>query len=141
MFLYDSRVLYYSAMNNSDMASEITSGGSMFSLLEAAHRVEARVESALATVGLSMPKFSVLNELVDASEPLALSELANRLSCVRSNITQLVDRLEADGLVTRVDDPADRRSVRAALTSRGRERHAEGVHHMERIKAEFEAKI
>jgi DNA-binding MarR family transcriptional regulator len=46
---------------------------------------------------------------------------------VRSNITQLVDRLEADKLVVRSDDPRDRRSVRAELTEEGRSRHAGGL--------------
>ena len=86
------------------------------SLLRAAHALENKLESSLSRVGLSMPKYSVLSELVTAREALSLSELASRLSCVRSNMTQLVDRLEADGLVTRVNDPGDRRSVRAALT-------------------------
>ena len=46
---------------------------------------------------------------------------------MRSNITQLVDRLEADSLVKRTDDPADRRGVRAEVTRLGRERHAAGT--------------
>jgi DNA-binding MarR family transcriptional regulator len=40
-------------------------------------------------------------------------------------MTQLVDRLEADGLVTRTSDPADRRSVLAAITEEGRRRYEE----------------
>jgi DNA-binding MarR family transcriptional regulator len=72
-------------------------------------------------------KFGVLTKLVEAGEPLALGCLAERSACVRSNMTQLIDRLEADRLVERMNDPSDRRSVRAALTSAGRERHAEGV--------------
>jgi DNA-binding MarR family transcriptional regulator len=39
---------------------------------------------------------------------------------VKSNITQLVDRLEADGLVARHPDPHDRRAKLAALTAAGR---------------------
>jgi DNA-binding MarR family transcriptional regulator len=50
-----------------------------------------------ARVELSPPKYSALNQLVLAGRPLMLGELAARLTCVRSNITQLVDRLEADG--------------------------------------------
>jgi DNA-binding MarR family transcriptional regulator len=50
--------------------------------------------------------------------------LADRCACVRSNITQLVDRLEAEGLVRREADPRDRRSVRAELTAKGRARQA-----------------
>src|SRR5579872_1820669 len=82
-----------------------------FSLIHAAHSIEGRLEEALATVNLSGPKFAALSALVGAGQPLSLSELADKLTCVRSNVTQLADRLEADGLVKRTDDPADRRGV------------------------------
>jgi DNA-binding MarR family transcriptional regulator len=113
----------------------------MFSLLEAAHALEQRLEAALAEVGLSMAKYGVVAELASAGEPLALSELATRQSCVRSNMTQLIDRLETDGLVRRVDDPADRRSVRAAITRLGQERAAAGARAMRRVEEDFAASI
>jgi DNA-binding MarR family transcriptional regulator len=113
----------------------------MFSLLEAAHALEQRLEGALAEVGLSMAKYGVVSQLARSGEPLALSELATRQSCVRSNMTQLIDRLEADGLVRRVDDPADRRSVRAAITRLGEERAAAGARAMKRVEDDFAASI
>jgi DNA-binding MarR family transcriptional regulator len=109
----------------------------MWSLLHAAKAVEQRMESALELVELSTPKFAVLTILVDANDALTLSELAAKSSCVRSNMTQLIDRLEADGLVRRVDDPHDRRSVRAELTTRGRERQAAGAQRMEAVHKAF----
>jgi DNA-binding MarR family transcriptional regulator len=87
--------------------------------------VESRLEAALEPLGLSLAKFGVLSKLVAAGEPLPLSTLAERSACVRSNITQLVDRLEADRLVVRAPDPKDRRSIRAELTEQGRARQAE----------------
>ena len=98
----------------------------VFGLLEAARALETRLESAMSDVGLSMAKFGVLRTLAAAGEPLTFTELASCQQCVRSNITQLVDRLEADGLVKRVDDSNDRRSIRAALTPLGREKQAAG---------------
>jgi DNA-binding MarR family transcriptional regulator len=98
----------------------------------ALHALETRLESALEPLGLSLPKLGVLSKLVDAGEALPLSTLAERCSCVRSNITQLVDRLEADKLVVRADDPRDRRSIRAELTPEGRARHAAGLRALER---------
>jgi DNA-binding MarR family transcriptional regulator len=62
---------------------------------------------------------------------LPLGTLAERCACVRSNITQLVDRLEAEGLVARVDDPRDRRSIRAELTAEGRRRQTAGLRALE----------
>ena len=109
----------------------------MFSLVQAAHVVEQRLEEALGQVGLSLAKFGALSHLVKAGEPLSLSECAAKMTCVRSNITQLVDRLEADGLVRRVEDPADRRAVRAAVTPLGVERQAAGARQVEKVQAEF----
>jgi DNA-binding MarR family transcriptional regulator len=102
-------------------------------LLQAARAVERRLDEALEGVDLSTPKYSALKHLALAGEPLALSELAARQICVRSNITQLVDRLEADGLVRRVEDPKDRRSVRATLTPLGRERQAAGAQRVREV--------
>lgn len=127
-------------MNNS-AGHSAPSGDVMRSLLHAAHLLEARMETALGAAGLSMAKYGVLELLVAAGEPLPLSELAARASCVRSNMTQLVDRLEAEGLVQRVDDPADRRVKRAQLTAEGRERYAAGARQMEKVQAEFTAEI
>lgn len=97
-----------------------------FSLLEAAQAVEARIESSLSPLGLSLAKLNVLGSLVGSSTPLTLGELAQKLACVRSNVTQLVDRLESDGLVRREADPADRRSIRAVVTDAGRDREKAG---------------
>jgi DNA-binding MarR family transcriptional regulator len=89
-------------------------------LLDAARAVETRAERALAEVGLSLAKLGALRHLVLASEPLMLSQLADLHCCGRSNVTQLIDRLEADGFVARTLDPANRRNVRAELTPAGR---------------------
>jgi len=107
-------------------------------LVRASHAVEDRWEEALAQVELSGPKFVALTVLVEAGEPLSLSELASKLTCVRSNITQLIDRLEADRLVRRVEDPTDRRSKRAALTPLGTERQSAGARQVEKVQKELD---
>jgi len=96
----------------------------VFALLGTAQAIEARLEAALEAVGLSLAKAGLLRHLAEAGEGLPLSELANHQKCVRSNITQLVDRLEKDGLVRRRADAADRRSIRAVLTPAGKQAHA-----------------
>jgi DNA-binding MarR family transcriptional regulator len=99
----------------------------VFSLLHVAARVEGYVESRLASVGLSVPKLEALHQLVVSGEPLPLGQLAERLACVKSNVTQLVDRLEADGLVARAPDPNDRRSRLAVITETGRASYSAGI--------------
>lgn len=100
-------------------------------LLGVAQRLESRVESALGANGLSFTRLGILHHLVQAGEPLPLSALAGRISCVKSNITQLMDRLEVEGLVLRSSDPNDRRSVRANVTVEGRRRYFEGARILE----------
>jgi DNA-binding MarR family transcriptional regulator len=95
-------------------------------LLHAAALIEAGLEAALEDTGLSLSKFAVLDRLMKAGELLPLTRLAGQLACVKSNVTQLVDRLEADGFVERKDDPVDRRSVLAAITDEGRHRYEIG---------------
>ncbi|HEY2934832.1 MAG TPA: MarR family transcriptional regulator [Acidobacteriota bacterium] len=92
-------------------------------LLRTAGTVELRLETVLGETGLSLSKFAVLHHLIQAGEALPLSRLAERLACVKSNVTQVVDRLEAEGLVRRVDDQEDRRSILAAITDEGRRRY------------------
>ena len=53
-------------------------------------------------------------------EPLPMRRLAQQLKCEPSNVTGIVDRLEARGLVERRPDPADRRVKVAAATQEGR---------------------
>src|SRR4249920_1509600 len=109
----------------------------LFAVLHASSVLESRVEARLSEVGLSLAKLAALHRLTDAGESLPLGQLADRLSCVKSNVTQLVDRLEADGLVSRNADATDRRSRLAVLTQAGREAFARGSEIRERAEREL----
>ena len=93
----------------------------LFSLLHAANVAQGHVEEKLASLGLSLAKLIALQALAAAGESLPLGQLAERLSCVKSNVTQLIDRLEASGLIAREAWEGDRRVTVAKLTRRGRE--------------------
>jgi DNA-binding MarR family transcriptional regulator len=117
--------MYITFMNISGLRYQ-TDRETLFALMRAASSVEQRMEEALGGIGLSLARLGALTHLAEAGEPLTLGELAERVHCVRSNVTQLVDRLEGDGLVERRNDLSDRRVIRAALTGRGRELQATG---------------
>lgn len=119
------------------MSSTATRPLGMFTLLGAASSVHSFVEDRLSVVGLSIPKLAALQRLVDAGDSLPLGQLADRLACVKSNVTQLIDRLEADGLVTRAPDPNDKRSRLAVITEAGRTAQREGA----RVQHEVEEQL
>ena len=118
-----------------------TEESGMLGLLEVARIVQERVDRALESVGLSGPKYLTLEQLVRAEEPVSLSALADCRKCVRSNMTQLVDRLEADGLVERVADPDDRRAVRARVTKLGERRFAAGTMAIREVQNDLASRV
>ncbi len=131
-------------MNVIDVESE--AGGSMgqeavLVLLDAARRIECRLEEALSAVGLSIAKYQALDVLVTAGEPTRLSALAGSLECVRSNVTQLADRLESDGLIQRAASPDDRRAIHAIVTPLGRQRHAAGAAAIHALQSALAARV
>jgi DNA-binding MarR family transcriptional regulator len=73
--------------------------------------------------GLSEGRLHVLFQLAAAPDhKLPLGELADQLDVSPRNVTGLIDHLERDGLVERIDDPEDRRSTYARLTIAGGKR-------------------
>src|SRR5215218_10215528 len=114
--------MYHSYMNDASKTQPV----GLLSLLHTAAMAQATVEAELNAIGLSFAKLLALKALSEAGESLPLGHLADRLSCVKSNITQHVDRLEADGLVARKLDANDRRTKLAVLTVAGRKACDEG---------------
>jgi len=92
----------------------------------AALKLAARMQGLLLerwadSHGLSEGRLGVLFRLYRCGDT-PLGDLADDLESTPRNITGLVDHLERDGLVERVPDAEDRRSVRARLTEAGRVR-------------------
>ncbi|MFF3844220.1 MarR family winged helix-turn-helix transcriptional regulator [Streptomyces sp. NPDC002328] len=85
---------------------------------EVVARYHADYEEAAAVHALTGAQAKLLGLL--SLEPLPMRKLANRLKCEPSNVTGIVDRLEARGLAERRPDPADRRVKLAAATEEGR---------------------
>ncbi len=87
-------------------------------------RYHEEYEEAAAEHALTGAQARLLSLL--SLEPLPMRRLAQKLKCEPSNVTGIVDRLEARGLVERRPDPNDRRVKLAAATQEGR-RIAKGL--------------
>lgn len=74
-----------------------------------------------AAAPLSFTTLSVLHTLAYADRPLRLTELTSTEQVTQPAITQLVTRLERDGLVRRGPDPRDGRAVLIHITDAGRQ--------------------
>lgn len=90
------------------------------SFLRAHASVTTRLEGELADTGLPLPWYDVLLQLVEAPRRrLRMAELAERVLLSRSGLTRLVDRLQAEGYVTRERSADDARGTYTVLTRAG----------------------
>lgn len=69
----------------------------------------------------TLPRFDVMAALHRAEAGLRMSDLSSELRVSNGNVTGIVDRLVADGLIVRVPVDNDRRAMIVRLTNAGRE--------------------
>jgi DNA-binding MarR family transcriptional regulator len=82
----------------------------------------ARADAELRPLALTFARYEVLMLLCFTSRgSLPLGKIGERLQVNPASVTNAVDRLEAQGLVTRRPNPDDGRGTLAAITSAGRE--------------------
>jgi DNA-binding MarR family transcriptional regulator len=83
--------------------------------------VSRQLEALELEAGITGARYTLLMTLYFSRENLlAQNEISRELNVSRTNITNLIDGLERDGLVERVPNPSDRRVSYAQLTDRGR---------------------
>jgi DNA-binding MarR family transcriptional regulator len=90
--------------------------------LELHHQVHRIVDQAMCAAGLSLARAKVLMRLSDRG-PMNQATLAGLLGYAPRSVTETVDVLERDGLVTRREDEHDRRARIVELTAAGRAAH------------------
>ncbi|MEO1250307.1 MAG: MarR family transcriptional regulator [Pseudomonadota bacterium] len=94
-------------------------------ILKVSRRIEGEIRERLRSeFGTTLPRFDVMAALDRAEDGLRMSELSGVLRVSNGNVTGIVDRLVADGLVARAAVAGDRRAMIVRLTGKGREEFA-----------------
>lgn len=92
------------------------------SIMRAQQIVLAKVDEALKPFDLTFARYEALVLLsFSRAGSLPLGKMGERLMIHPTSVTNIVDRLEGQGLVRRVDHPTDRRTTLCEITSAGRE--------------------
>lgn len=92
--------------------------GVVAQIQHATHLIGRHLELELGDLGIGQGEAHLLAEL--AAGPAPLARLAEAVGVKRSTLTNILDRLEARGLVRREINPADRRSFLVRPTAAGR---------------------
>ncbi|MEA5365340.1 MarR family transcriptional regulator [Amycolatopsis sp., V23-08] len=93
-------------------------------LLRATHTLRRFAGRPYRQRGWSTPRVLLMLAVEEAGSP-RIGELKKQLGVTGRSITSLVDGLEQEGVLTRHDDPDDRRSTRLRITGKGHEHLAE----------------
>lgn len=94
-----------------------------FSLYGASMAINRAYKPLLDDLEITYPQYLVLSTLWEV-DGQTVGAVADRLGLDSSNVTPLVKRMEAGGLLTRVRNPADERQVIIHLTDAGRDMQA-----------------
>lgn len=94
-----------------------------FSLYGASMAINRAYKPLLDGLGITYPQYLVLSALWEV-DGQGVGEIAERLGLDSSNVTPLVKRMEAAGLVRRARNLADERQVSVNLTDAGRDMQA-----------------
>ena len=90
-------------------------------LLTCSNLIEGRVRRGLRDrFAITLPRFDLLAQLDRAPDGLTLSELSRRLMVSNGNMTGLVERLVAEGLIESRPQDDDRRAQLVRLTAAGK---------------------
>ncbi|MDN2565943.1 MarR family transcriptional regulator [Aquibium sp. A9E412] len=89
-------------------------------ILRATRMVESELRERLKSgFGTTLPRFDVLSALYRRPDGMGMSDLSRFLLVSNGNVTGIVDRLVADGLVLRGKRDGDRRASVVRLTDEG----------------------
>jgi DNA-binding MarR family transcriptional regulator len=100
--------------------------GLFFSIFLISQRVAQLLRIALVESGLSPTEYGVYSALAAIEEPVTPTELADRLSIRPSTLTGHLTAMSKRGHLSRLPNPADRRSFLVQLSRAGREAWAKG---------------
>jgi DNA-binding MarR family transcriptional regulator len=91
------------------------------SIMRAHQILIAELDAMLRPFGVTFSRYEALVLLVHSHEgALPLSKIGERLQVHATSVTNVIDRLEAAGLVRREPNPEDGRGVLAVITEEGR---------------------
>jgi DNA-binding MarR family transcriptional regulator len=95
-------------------------------LLRTSRAIESELRERLRlSFGVTLPQFDVMAALVRKPTGMTMTELSRFLMVSNGNVTGIIDRLVADGMVAREAIAGDRRGVCVLLTPQGTARFAE----------------
>ena len=84
-------------------------------------------EDVFARIGIPPQQYLILMAIKRMNGPVTPTRLANWVDRNLNSIILIIDRMEKDGLIERVRDLKDRRTLRLIITEKGRQKYKKGI--------------
>ncbi|MGW6934801.1 MarR family transcriptional regulator [Lentzea sp. NPDC054927] len=105
-----------------------TSMAAVTSVMRVQQIIQSAVDAALKPHGLTFARYEALVLLFFSRKgALPMRVMGERLQLHPTSVTNIVDRLESDGLVRRTPHPTDRRTTLVEITDSGLQRREEAT--------------
>jgi DNA-binding MarR family transcriptional regulator len=111
-----------------DRVGSSTSMAAVTSVMRVQQIIQSAVDAALKPHGLTFARYEALVLLYFSRKgALPMRVMGERLQLHPTSVTNIVDRLESDGLVRRTPHPTDRRTTLVEITDAGLKRREDAT--------------
>lgn len=94
--------------------------GAIDQIIRTGHMITDKVAVELKPFGITEPQYNVLRTLrMKRGEPISAQKIQDKMVQRSSNVTRLIDKLQARGLVVRKECPTNRRKMDISITDEG----------------------
>jgi DNA-binding MarR family transcriptional regulator len=105
-------------MNSTTLEKPMTKAGTLYLVHVLTHATRTRLDEQMASLGLSSFQYTILS-VIARHEGLSSSKLSRRFHVTPPAMGEVILLLERKGLITRREDPANRKILRLSLTPQG----------------------
>jgi DNA-binding MarR family transcriptional regulator len=123
------------------LVNDLGDQGLFFAIFLVNQRVGQLLSIALVEAGLTPTEYAVYSALAAIEEPVTPTELADRLSIRPSTLTGYLTAMSKRGHLSRLANPADRRSFLMQLSGPGREAQVKGSRAVTAVHQQLRAQL
>ncbi|MDB5920523.1 MAG: MarR family transcriptional regulator [Massilia sp.] len=124
------------AARKSSAAKPSVEATTLYMIASVHHGLRARIEAGLKELELTPIQYTVLS-IIDHHPGLSSAALARRFYVSPQNMGQVLTALEQRGLLTRTENPENRRLLNVTLTAAGKALQAQGAERMQAVEREL----
>ena len=79
-------------------------------IIKVSRQLKNKLDNELKGFDITAAQFSVMNQINSSKQPITAAQIALRLDSDRPTISEIISRLSKKGMITKINNPKDKRS-------------------------------